>query len=252
MKYIIDFSSVATGDEITAYLVENSCTVIKVYNNFLKVYLVNSETTPPVTSIVESVVNDDDTTIVPLGEFVPVNQYCNIFNPNYPSINISTTDEKDWWKNYVLSEPDFDNQIVTLSRKGNGVSVYIMDSGIHATHPEFLDSTIINLFSITDNFLDTSGHGTAIASVISGRSCGLTNATLKIVKIFDKNFWHEVNGLFISHGRAICTARNPKCAECFLNEKKFNRVHVSPNEHGQVLIFVGYRFPVRWVVIVGD
>jgi subtilisin family serine protease len=187
MKYIIDFYSVATDNEITAYLVENSCTVIKVYNNFLKVYLVNSETTPPVTSIVESVVNDDNTTIVPLGEFVPVNQYYNIANPNYPSINISTTDEKDWWKNYVLSEPDFDNQTVTLSRKGNGVSVYIMDSGIHAIHPEFLDSTIVNLFSITDNFLDTSGHGTAIASVISGKSCGLTSATLKIVKIFDKN-----------------------------------------------------------------
>jgi len=187
MKYIIDFYSVATDNEITTYLVENSCTVIKVYNNFLKVYLVNSETTPPTTNIVESVVNDDDTAIIPLGEFVPVNQYYNIINPNYPSINISTTDEKDWWKNYVLSEPDFDNQTVTLSRKGNGVSVYIMDSGIHATHPEFLDSTIVNLFSITDNFLDTSGHGTAIASVISGKSCGLTNATLKIVKIFDKN-----------------------------------------------------------------
>lgn len=185
MKYIIDFFSTATDNDITAYLAENNCSIIKIYNNFLKVYLVDSETSPPTTGIVESIVNDDDTAIVPLGEFVPVNQYYDLINPNFPSISISTADEKDWWKNYVLTEPDFDNPVTTLSRKGNGVSVYIMDSGIETTHPEFLDATIVNLFSITDDFVDTSGHGTAIASVISGKSCGLSNATLKIVKIFD-------------------------------------------------------------------
>ena len=41
-----------------------------------------------------------------------------------------------------------------------------------------------------------------------------------LLNVFDNKVWHEVNGLFISHGRAICTAGNPKCAKCFLNEKK--------------------------------
>ena len=41
------------------------------------------------------------------------------------------------------------------------------------------------LYSITGSFDDTVGHGTAIASIISGRTCGLTDATIKVVKIFD-------------------------------------------------------------------
>ncbi len=43
---------------------------------------------------------------------------------------------------------------------------------------------------------------------------------IDLMEIFDKSVWAEINGLFISHGRAICTARNPNCKECFLNAKK--------------------------------
>lgn len=41
-----------------------------------------------------------------------------------------------------------------------------------------------------------------------------------LMGVFDKKVWHEVNGLFISHGRSVCTARNPKCGICFLNKRK--------------------------------
>ena len=37
--------------------------------------------------------------------------------------------------------------------------------------------------------------------------------------LFDRNIWSEINGLLISHGRAVCTAKNPKCVDCFLNIK---------------------------------
>lgn len=42
---------------------------------------------------------------------------------------------------------------------------------------------------------------------------------IDLMNIFDKSVWQEVNGLFISHGRSICTARSPKCSECFLSKK---------------------------------
>ena len=42
-----------------------------------------------------------------------------------------------------------------------------------------------------------------------------------LMMVFDKSVWGEVNGLFISHGRNVCTARNPKCSICFLNKKNF-------------------------------
>jgi endonuclease-3 len=41
-----------------------------------------------------------------------------------------------------------------------------------------------------------------------------------LMNVFDKKVWGEVNGLFISHGRSVCTARNPKCSTCFLNKRK--------------------------------
>jgi endonuclease III len=43
---------------------------------------------------------------------------------------------------------------------------------------------------------------------------------INLMDVFDKSVWSKVNGLFISHGRAICTAKNPKCESCFLNKKK--------------------------------
>jgi len=43
---------------------------------------------------------------------------------------------------------------------------------------------------------------------------------LDLMGLFEKKFWGEINGLLISHGRAVCTARNPNCLGCFLNKKK--------------------------------
>ena len=43
---------------------------------------------------------------------------------------------------------------------------------------------------------------------------------IDLMNIFDKSVWSRVNGLFISHGRSICTAVNPKCESCFLDKKK--------------------------------
>lgn len=41
-----------------------------------------------------------------------------------------------------------------------------------------------------------------------------------LMSTFDKSVWSEINGLLISHGRAVCTAKNPDCKNCFLNKKK--------------------------------
>lgn len=37
-----------------------------------------------------------------------------------------------------------------------------------------------------------------------------------LMKILPKEHWIRYNIQIISHGRTICTARNPKCGECFL------------------------------------
>jgi hypothetical protein len=67
---------------------------------------------------------------------------------------------------------------------GEGVSIYLVDSGISTDHLEFETSNIVNLYSYNDNFDDDIGHGTAVSSVIIGKTLGIsTEATLKNVKI---------------------------------------------------------------------
>ncbi len=40
-----------------------------------------------------------------------------------------------------------------------------------------------------------------------------------LIALFEKKDWSKINGLLITHGRAICTAKKPNCGGCFLNKK---------------------------------
>lgn len=187
MKYLIDFHHGVTEEQIDAYLDEYGYTFLQEWDNFERIVLVETDVEPVKTDLVEFIVRDDHLEIRPqMAQSITVDPYhCSLNVPGLPDLVISTTDEKDWWKNYVLPEPDFDNPSVTISRKGQNVSVYIMDSGINLDHPEFEDVNITNVYTITENdFTDSVGHGTAVASIISGKTCGITAADIKVVKIF--------------------------------------------------------------------
>ena len=188
MKYLIDFHHGVTEEQIDQYLDQYGYTFLQEWDNFERIVLVESDVEPVKTDLVEYVVHDDHFEIRPQFEQeIQHNPYYLINKdvPNLSNIEISTTDEKDWWKNYVLAEPDFDNPTVTINRKGQNVTVYILDSGFNKNAPEFDNVDVTNLYTITpDDFSDQKGHGTAIASVISGSTCGITSAKLKIVKIF--------------------------------------------------------------------
>lgn len=79
---------------------------------------------------------------------------------------------------------------------GAGIDVYIMDSGIRATHSEFLpidnkESTRVapDCFSeVTTNCnTDTDSHGTHVAGIVGGRTYGVAKGvTLHDVRIRDK------------------------------------------------------------------
>jgi hypothetical protein len=67
---------------------------------------------------------------------------------------------------------------------GTDVDIYLIDSGIDSTHPEFEEANIVNLYSFNETFDDETGHGTGVASVIVGKTLGIsTEANLKLVKI---------------------------------------------------------------------
>lgn len=75
---------------------------------------------------------------------------------------------------------------------GAGSHVFLLDTGINADHDEFSQSMINNLYSrFTDPggaqvFADSTGHGTAMASLIVGGNVGVSpDAVLHNVKLFD-------------------------------------------------------------------
>lgn len=188
MHYLVDFVDSASDEQITAYLNNLNATILSTYDKFGKVYHLNTDVEPPVTNIVEFCIRDDESPLKLLDVVIDADQNFGkiVTDGSIPTITIPN-DQQNWWKFYVLSDPDLDSPTFTTNRRGKGVSVYVLDSGVEITHSEFASATVQNLFSFNNDFTDTKGHGTAIASVISGQTCGLTDATIKSVKIFDIN-----------------------------------------------------------------
>lgn len=185
MQYLVDFKNSVSEPAIAAYLAANNCTVIKEWDNFEKAYLVESATSPPVTEDIEFVIEDVPLLIKPL-DFVNSDPWIGTHkDPNEEKVIAYVKDKKDWWKNYCYVNPVFEEETISLSRKGKGIKVYIMDSGIEQTHPDLENADIQNLYTVTPgDYSDARGHGTAIASVIAGKTCGITRASIKNVKIF--------------------------------------------------------------------
>jgi subtilisin family serine protease len=71
--------------------------------------------------------------------------------------------------------------------KGDGVTVYIIDTGVKFDHPEFANSNISSLSSVfNDSGEDIAGHGTAVSSLIVGENIGIAkNAGVLSVKLFN-------------------------------------------------------------------
>ncbi|HEY5961293.1 MAG TPA: S8 family serine peptidase, partial [Polyangiaceae bacterium] len=74
---------------------------------------------------------------------------------------------------------------------GTGVHVYVLDSGIRATHQQF-QGRIGEGWDFVENDADTDdsgpiGHGTGVASIIGGKDLGVArNVTLHAVRVLDQ------------------------------------------------------------------
>lgn len=172
MRFIIDFSDTTPATAIRKYFEANSCEIVELLDQLGLTYIVEAPARPKTSKHVEYII-DDQNGISLLGdvEFKVA----------------STEDEDNWWKLAVVQHVDYDQEEFKLVRAGYGWNVYVMDSGIKLDHPEFAGKSVNLLHSLTGEFSDTTGHGTALASVIIGETCGITEATLNIVKVFHQD-----------------------------------------------------------------
>lgn len=186
MKFIIDFKNNLTEQEINTYLAGINGSVVQTFQFTERTYLVECPQEPTFDSnIHEHIINDDNHHIQLLNSTVVFDQQWGTNHLTGPTVTISTTDNKDWWKNYVVKKPKFDEVSYTIDRKGTGYVVYVMDSGCKLSHPEFAGRPVENLFTFNGDYTDKAGHGTTLASVITGNVCGVSDATVKVVRIFD-------------------------------------------------------------------
>jgi subtilisin family serine protease len=177
MRYIIDFINDATEKQIQTYLAKNNANIVSVFSSFEKCFLVDSTATPAQDKIVSTITDDAENIVKPL--IYPINA-----GQTLPEISFNLTDDNEWWKVSSMDYVDWGTQVCNFPRRGDAATVYIVDSGIKKSHPEFIYADIDDLFTFNGDFADYNGHGTALASLISGNTCGMTNAKIKSVKIF--------------------------------------------------------------------
>ncbi|WP_293771210.1 S8 family serine peptidase [Sporichthya sp.] len=82
------------------------------------------------------------------------------------------------------------NGAYTYAATGTGVSAYVIDSGIRATHEQFGGRVTAGYTAISDGFGtgDCHGHGTHVAGSIGGSTYGVAKAvTLVPVRVLDCN-----------------------------------------------------------------
>jgi len=82
---------------------------------------------------------------------------------------------------YRLSDPPF------AGRTGRGITIAVLDSGIHAEHPHLADAVVLpgkSFAADSDDAIDRIGHGTAVAAAIHEKA---PHARLIPVKLFHRH-----------------------------------------------------------------
>jgi hypothetical protein len=184
MKYIVDFKNSLSNEDITNHISSLNGTIVKTFSQFEKIYVVEFPESLTFDSNFHTNISLDENNPIALLSTTVISNGGFDMN-SLPTVQISTSSQQDWWKNFVLRKPQFDVQSYDIPKLGENNVVYVLDSGIKLDHPEFVGRSVSFIHSFNNNFNDTNGHGTAIASVIAGATCGITEATVKAVKIFE-------------------------------------------------------------------
>jgi len=78
------------------------------------------------------------------------------------------------------------NNTYTYTATGAGVTAYIIDTGINATHPDFNGRAAVAFDAIGGNGVDCHGHGTHVAGTIGSTTYGVAKSVqLRGVRVLD-------------------------------------------------------------------
>lgn len=178
MTYIVEFRADATQESIDTWLTDNTISFEKLTST-VNIYKVVSATVPPIDGLAIEVHEDQNISAQLLGvvEILPAST----------GETTSFDHDSDWWKTACSNVVDFNADSSTFQKRGKKTNVYLVDSGVKVDHPDLVNATVQRLFAFNDDHTDVSGHGTALSSLVVGTTLGISDSTLKAVKIFDPN-----------------------------------------------------------------
>lgn len=78
---------------------------------------------------------------------------------------------------------------------------------------------LTNAFGITDQGITVDTHMMRVTKRLGWATSEKNNATKiekELMTVIPQKYWGIITHLIIDHGRAICSAKNPKCSKCVI------------------------------------
>jgi len=101
----------------------------------------------------------------------------------------------------------------TFSATGAGVNIYVLDTGIDTSHPDFGGRAVFDANFVGGPTGDCDGHGTVVAGIAGSTTYGVAKqATLHAVKVLDCNGGGKLSNLLEGVDWVTSHARKPAVA----------------------------------------
>jgi subtilisin family serine protease len=101
----------------------------------------------------------------------------------------------------------------TTKATGEGVTVYVLDTGVDAAHPQFEGRAEWVLNTVDQDDRDCDGHGTVVAGIAASRDYGVAKkARVRSVKVLDCTGAGTLSSLLAGIDHVATDARSPSVA----------------------------------------
>ena len=140
--------------------------------------------------------------------------------PNYTVQIMGEQSNATWGIDRIDSRRGLD-KAYNYSATGNGVNVYIVDTGLMASHKEFQGRVGEGFSVIGDDTEDCNGHGTHVAGTVLGTTYGVAKqAKIYPVRVLNCNGSGSMSGIIEGIEWLVANAKKPAVANMSLGGNK--------------------------------